>query len=302
MLATLGQLPAKEDGWAFEFKWDGHRAVCYVDSGGEARFVSRRNKDHTDDYRELQPLGLDGTGSLPAPLAAQLPAVFDGEIVAFDESGVPRFQALQARGQNPTTPIAYIVFDLLCLAGRSLLDEAYVERRRLLEELELDELAYWMVSPSFEGGGQAILEASVQRGLEGVMAKKLDSRYLPGRRSPVWIKVKNTLEDTFVVGGYTTGEGWRANTIGALLLGSDDEGGLRYVGKVGSGFGERELADLERLTAQIITEDCPFTTAVPAQELRNATWVRPVLRGKVKYTEWTSARRLRAPVWLGLTR
>ncbi|MGH9172218.1 MAG: non-homologous end-joining DNA ligase [Acidimicrobiales bacterium] len=295
MLATLGQLPADETGWAFEFKWDGVRAVCYLEAGRDARFSSRRDKDLTAGVPALQP-----DQSAWERLAGHLPAVLDGEIVAFDEHGVPRFQALQARHANPATPIAYVVFDVLCLAGRLLVDEPYSERRRVLESLRLGEIPNWSVSPSFEGGGRAVFETSGERGLEGVMAKRADSRYLPGRRSPAWLKIKHTTSGTFVVGGFTSGSGSREGTIGALLLGVEEAGGLRYVGKVGSGLGTQELRGLEAILRGLVLEEPPFGSTVPRADSRGATWVEPAISGKVKFTEWTAAGRLRQPVWLGV--
>lgn len=289
MLATLGHLPHDGEKWAYEFKWDGVRAVCYQDEAG-ARFVSRGDKDLTDAFPQLQPRDAD--------LAARHP-ILDGEIVAFDERGVPSFQALQARGHHAAR-IAYIVFDVLHLDGRSVMDRTYEERRQILEQLQLDNVSGWSVSPSFVGDGEAVFAASGERGLEGVMAKRLDSRYLPGKRSPAWVKVKHTRNQLVVVGGWTPGSGSRSGTIGALLLGVPDGSGVRFVGKVGSGFGRVVLQALEQALGPLVTDDCPFSTTVPVPDKRVATWVRPELVGEVKFTEWTSAGRLRQPVWLGL--
>jgi bifunctional non-homologous end joining protein LigD len=295
MLATLGALPADEDGWAFEFKWDGIRAVCYLDAGAEARFESRGEKDLTDGFPQLQP-----SEAGRQLLAGKLPAILDGEIVAFDDHGVPRFQALQGRGQNRSTPIAYVVFDVLWLEGRSLIDETYADRRQMLESIGLDAITNWSVSPSFAGDGQAVFDTSAQRGLEGVMAKRTDSRYVPGRRTPAWVKVKHTQTETFLVVGFTGGTGSRQGSVGALLLATDVAEGLSYVGKVGSGFSSEQLHEFETILPSLTIPDSPFDPPIPPADARGVTWVEPVLRGIVKYTEWTSAGRLRQPVWLGL--
>ncbi|HEV8065265.1 MAG TPA: hypothetical protein VGP46_10560, partial [Acidimicrobiales bacterium] len=273
---------------------DGIRAICYLENGG-ARFESRHEKDLTEGFPGLAP----GEAACNL-LGDKLPAIFDGEIVGFDEDGVPRFQALQGRGQNPATPIAYVVFDVLYLAGRSLLDETYAERRDVLDDLGLDGIANWSTSPSFPAGGRAVFETSGQRGLEGVMAKRTDSRYLPGRRTPAWIKVKHTQTGVFAVGGFTPGAGSRHGSIGALLLGAEGPEGLRYVGKVGSGLRAEELQQYETILRQVGVDESPFSTAVPALDARGVTWVEPIMHGRVKYTEWTSAGRLRQAVWLGL--
>jgi bifunctional non-homologous end joining protein LigD len=325
MLATAGPLPPDDGNWAFEFKWDGIRAVAFVEAG-RARFASRNDNDLTGSIPELQP----GEGAL------ELPVVLDGEIVAFDETGVPRFQLLQNRGRQPNRPgghrpgrsdraraagggagksatgdagstggagggaVAYIVFDVLWLGGNSLMARSYSERRQVLDTLDFGGLPAWTAAPSFPGPGDDVFAASRERGLEGVVAKRLDSRYTPGRRSPAWIKAKHQRMQEVVVGGWTRGEGSRSGTIGALLLGIPGAGGLTYVGKVGSGFDGRELKALGERFAPLVADRSPFSTPVPTADARIATWLDPTLVGEVVFSEWTDSGRLRQPVWRGL--
>jgi bifunctional non-homologous end joining protein LigD len=296
MLATAGRLPDDDDSWAFEFKWDGIRAISYLE-GDRVRFVSRNDNDLTGAFRELQaPEGFLGFG----------PAVLDGEIVAFDDKGVPSFQLLQPRIHGPGASagsgrgIAYLVFDVLFFHSTLLLDEPYSERRLRLEQIGVEELEGWTVAPSFPGPGGDVFDASVDQGLEGVVAKRLDSRYTPGRRSPSWIKVKHVKTQEVVVGGWTHGGGSRSGTIGALLLGIPGPDGLGYVGKVGSGFDGKELAMLGNRFAGLMADRSPFSTSLSAAEARAAAWVRPDLVAEVTFTGWTNGGRLRHPVWRGL--
>lgn len=299
MLATPGSLPRDDEAWAFEMKWDGIRAICRVD-GGRTRFTSRNGNDLTAAFPELHPLG---------EVLGSRPALLDGEIVAFDDEGRPSFQALQgrmhtsdgnrARRAAAEHPAHYVVFDVLHLDGQSLLQESYEDRRHCLDELHLSGRT-WTTSPSFPGPGSDVLAASKEQGLEGVVAKRCSSTYLPGKRSPDWVKVKNLRTQEVVVGGYTPGQGRRASSIGALLLGLPGTEGLRYVGKVGTGFDEAMLRELSRRLAALESAESPFGTAVPAAEARRATWSRPELVGEVAFGEWTKDGRLRHPSWRGI--
>jgi bifunctional non-homologous end joining protein LigD len=315
MLATAGPLPPDDGNWAFEFKWDGIRAVAFVE-GGKARFASRNDNDLTGSIPEMQP---------PEGILA-LPVVLDGEIVAFDATGVPRFQLLQNRGRRPSQAggasstrqgraagrgdgvlghgragaLAYLVFDILWLDGNSLMNRSFSERRQALEALDLAGLPLWSVAPSFPGPGEDVFAASRDRGLEGVVAKRLDSRYSPGRQSPAWVKTKHQRMQEVVVGGWTRGEGSRSATIGALLLGTPGAGGLTYVGKVGSGFSGTELKALGERFSSLVADRSPFATPVPTADARSATWLEPSLVGEVVFSEWTDLGRLRQPVWRGL--
>ncbi|MFB9839442.1 non-homologous end-joining DNA ligase [Actinoallomurus acaciae] len=295
MMALLRpELPEDDENWAFELKWDGVRAVAYVRSDGLA-LISRNDKDMAPSYPELGAL----TGMIREPV------VLDGEIVALRD-GRPDFGLLQSRMhvQRPTgelvrsTPVAYYVFDLLRRGDRSLLAEPYTARRRELEELGLNTDPVF-TPPWWAGGGEAVLAASIEQGLEGVVAKPLTSPYLPGRRGP-WIKVKNVRHQEVIVAGWTPGEGRRADMIGSLVLGVYDDHALRYIGNVGTGFTENSLHELADRLRPIERPDNPFDTTVPAAVSRTAHWTEPELVGEVAFSEWTTDGHLRHPSWRGL--
>jgi bifunctional non-homologous end joining protein LigD len=236
----------------------------------------------------------------------------DGEIVAFDEKGRPRFQRLQprihaadaakARKLAAEQPAVYVIFDLLYLDGESLIALPYEERRRRLEALGLEKIkgASWTLSPRFDGPGSDVLRASQEQGLEGVLAKRRDAPYLPGKRSPTWTKVKNVLMQEVVIGGWTPGEGHREGRFGSLLLGIPGDGGLEYVGQVGTGFSDASLDQLGRTLDGLRSETNPFCTEVPRQYRTIASWVEPTLVGEVRFSEWTTDGRMRHPSWRGL--
>jgi bifunctional non-homologous end joining protein LigD len=297
MLATAGALPAGP-GWGYEFKWDGVRAVAYV--AGGVRLLSRNDRDVTGAYPELMELG---------DVLAGGRAVLDGEIVALDAEGRPSFAALQRRMHVRTpsaalvhgTPVRFYLFDLLHLDGEDITRRPYHERRAALQELglagqRLDTPPYWTGD-----AGRDLVTAAADLGLEGVIAKQLDSPYQPGRRSPAWIKVP--LNDTVevIVAGYKPGAGRRAGTIGSLLLGMyDPQGRLSYVGHVGTGFTQAALRDLQQRLNRLRRPDSPFHEPVPREHARHAVWVDPLLVGDVTFRSWTPERRLRHPSWKGL--
>ncbi|MCU1675835.1 MAG: polymerase LigD, ligase domain protein [Frankiales bacterium] len=298
MLASAGALPAKDDGWAFEMKWDGVRAVVYVD-GGRARVLTRNDREVVATYPELRAMAesLGGTR-----------VILDGEIVAFDELGRPNFGSLQARMHvarpTPTllrdVPVTYLAFDVLYLDGELLTGEPYSRRREILESLGLHG-PHWLVPPSFPGPGADVFAASKAQGLEGLLIKRLDSLYHAGKRSDSWLKVKHQRTQSCVIGGWKPGEGNREGRIGSLLLGVyDDTGALHYAGHVGTGFSQRTLADLGRKLDAIVVPESPFTETVPREHARNAHWVRPELVCEVQFTEWTKDGRLRHPSYQGL--
>jgi bifunctional non-homologous end joining protein LigD len=298
MLARPGRLPADERGWAYEIKWDGVRAIAYAQPG-EIAFESRNLRDITRSYPELRPLARS--------LGART-AVLDGEIVAFDEQGRPSFSRLQermhvesdsaARRRAEHTPVVYMIFDLLHLDGHTLMALPHERRRERLEELALSGPA-WQTPAIHRGDGAALLAATAEQGLEGLVAKRLDAPYEPGRRSTAWIKVKNTRRQELVVGGWTPGEGRRTKRIGALLLGHHDpDGNLVYAGRVGTGFSERTLEDLGRRMEALSRADSPF--APSAQLPRAAHFVDPELVAEIEFTEWTPDGQLRHPSYQGL--
>jgi bifunctional non-homologous end joining protein LigD len=295
MVAVLRHsLPADDDAYGWELKWDGVRAIAYVRDGGVS-LVSRGDKDMSRSYPELAALG----GMVDEPM------ILDGEIVAL-RNGRPDFGLLQSRMhvQRPTdrliaaAPVLYYAFDLLHRGDRSLLNKTYLARRAALEELGLNEDPVH-TPPWWQGGGEAVLAASIDQGLEGVVGKPLNSRYLPGRRGP-WIKVKNVHHQEVVVAGWTPGEGRRADMIGSLALGVYDDHGLRYVGNVGTGFTDAILRDLAVTLAPLERTDNPFDTTVPTAVARTAHWVEPELVGEVAFAEWTGDGSLRHPSWRGL--
>jgi bifunctional non-homologous end joining protein LigD len=298
MLAGAGDLPAQQAKWSFEVKWDGVRAIAYV-KPGRLRLESRNLNEITDAYPEvrgiLRDLGMRET-------------VLDGEIVAFGEDGRPSFERLQRRMHvtsasavrrlAASTPVVYAIFDLLYLDGHSLMALPYAERRARLDELGLGGPA-WRVPAVHPGRGQGLLDATEAQGLEGVVAKRLDSRYEPGRRTGAWVKIKHTRRQELVICGWLPGEGRRTDRIGALLMGVwDDDGGLRYAGRVGTGFTERTLADLARRLAPLRRDDNPFDQAPKLP--RNAVFVEPELVAEIEFREWTSEGVMRAPSYKGL--
>jgi bifunctional non-homologous end joining protein LigD len=302
MLATLGTVADihDEEDWAFEMKWDGIRAIAEVRDGA-LRLTTRKGNDVTSTYPDLAGL---------ADLLGDHDAVLDGEIVTLDKSGRPDFGILQTRmgltragdvtAAVKRAPAHYMVFDLLEVDGEILVKKTYDERRSALEDfLRPPKNDPVQVPPAFDGDLQHAIDSSRELGLEGVMAKRRDSMYALGRRSRSWIKIKHHRTQEVVIGGWRAGNGRRANTVGALLLGIPDGDALRYVGKVGTGFTDAVLDDLkERLSEHPLTSS-PLTD-VPSLDARDAHWVRPELVGEVEFAEWTPTKRLRQPSWRGL--
>jgi bifunctional non-homologous end joining protein LigD len=308
MLAVAGLLPSASDaGWAYEMKWDGLRALAYV-RDGQVRLSSRTGRDISHAYPELQTAPAVTSGIDPRANAAN--AIFDGEIVAFAGGQWPDFEALQqrmnigsaaqARVLAAQIPVSYVAFDLLWLDGRLLLREPYAQRRALLDGLGLDS-SRWQVPPSFPSeSGPQLQAVSVQQGLEGIMAKRLQSRYEPGRRSPAWRKIKNVRRQEVVIGGWKPGEGARAGRIGSLLVGVYEGDELLYSGHVGTGFTEQTLGMLGKRLAPLRRDTSPFSAPVPAEDARAARWVDPALVAEVEFGDWTKSGRLRRPSYKGL--
>ena len=302
MLAVAGTLPTGRERWAYEFKWDGVRALVWVD-GGRARAVSRSGRDITASYPELRGLG-EAMGSTRVLL--------DGEIVAFDTDGRPSFSRLQHRMHVTSSrnvaraassdPASLIVFDLLHLDGRSLLGATYDERRGQLGRLGLGGTS-WAVTPSFTTeSGADVLRTAHDLGMEGVVAKRRDSTYRPGLRSSEWVKVKDQRTQEVVIGGWTAGQGSRRSTFGALLVGlpTAGRGKLTFAGKVGTGFTDRSRDELLAELRPLTRATSPFDEDLPRAFTAGAHWVRPRVVGEVRFTEWTTDGRFRHPVWRGL--
>ncbi|HEY6762649.1 MAG TPA: DNA ligase D [Baekduia sp.] len=306
MLAKAGPIPpAREDAqWAYEIKWDGVRAVCFSEPG-RMRFVTRNGNDVTARYPELARMNR---------ALSMHRAVLDGEVVAFDADGRPSFGALQGRMHltrdsavkrlAKEKPVTYMAFDLVWLDGVSLMDRSYEERRAALRALLADG-ERWQVPDHVVGGGRELLAATREQGLEGIVAKRVDSPYEPGRRSGAWRKVKNTNRQELVIGGWLPGDGRRRERIGALLVGlreSEADGEpLRFAGRVGTGFTEAELDRLAALLEPLVRDTSPFDVVPKAVKIpREAVWVEPELVAEVEFVEWTREGVLRAPSYKGL--
>lgn len=301
MKAISGDLPTG-DGWAYEIKWDGMRIVAYVnDTGQPLRLETTRGHDAADRFPELAPL---------ADALAPLPAILDGEVVAFDDEDRPSFERLQHRihvadpvtaaRRAADTPVCYVIFDLLHLDGHDLTELPYLNRRRLLTQLVEDGDA-WRVSPHHLDDGAWLLEVAQDRGLEGVVAKRQEGVYRPGKRSPSWVKVKVRNRQEFVVGGWLPGEGNRTGYLGSILVGYyAPDGTLRYAGRVGTGFSTAELEHLGKLLAERDVPGPAFHPPPPPEVSRIAHWVRPELVAEVTFGHWTEDGILRHSTYLGL--
>jgi bifunctional non-homologous end joining protein LigD len=302
MLASSSPVPDEEGQWAFELKWDGVRAISYL-RPGRMRLESRNLNDVSGRYPELRALGRQ---------LGMREAVLDGEIVAFDEHGRPSFSHLQPRMHQTSqsaikrlaraAPVTYVIFDVLYLDGQSTMALPYRERRALVERLDLNGPA-WQTPANHLGDGRDFLAVTAEHGLEGVIAKRLDSPYRPGERGGEWVKVKNTNRQELVIGGWLEGKGNRTGQLGALLMGyhenEDKARGLRYAGRVGTGFSQSEL---ERLGAQLDTRGrrtSPFAKH-GVQPPKDAHFVKPDLVAEIEFSHWTRDRILRHSSYRGL--
>jgi len=292
MLATAGPLPTGP-GWAFELKWDGVRAIVEA-SAGATRVYARRGHEITVAYPEL------------AGLAASVgrDAVFDGEVTVLDAAGRPSFKALAERMHvrdamraaklATTLPVTYLIFDLLRLDGVDLHSRPYAERRRLLDDLGIA-ADRWLAPPSFDDG-LATTAAAREYRLEGVVAKRTDTPYRPGLRTPEWIKVKLEHTAEFVVGAYRPG----ARALGSLLVGVPTADGLAFRGRVGGGISAASERELLKVLGPLRATGSPFVDALPREDSRGAIWVRPEAVVELKFSERTVDRRLRFPRFLRL--
>lgn len=300
MLAKASSLPADQENYSFEIKWDGIRAIAYLEKN-QLKLFSRNLLDITAQYPELQQLALKHP---------KKSLILDGEIVAFNRAGHPSFELLQKRMNlsspeairqiSQTLPVTYIIFDLLSCDDNLLLEKKYVQRRTELEKLQLSG-PYWQTPAYRPGAGAAMLAATKNLGLEGIVAKRLDSAYLPGKRSGDWLKIRHINQQELVIGGWMPGQGKRTGTIGALLTGYYDNsagntGQLNYAGKVGSGFSQENLAKLSKTFQSLQRPDSPFSGATPP----GAIFIEPSLVGQFEFTEWTGNNTLRHPVFKGL--
>lgn len=278
MTATLGQLPyaSEDDRWAYEIKWDGYRTLAFIDDG-RVRLQSRRSHDVTSTYPEL--------GGLASGVHASV-AVLDTELVVLDGNGRPRFDLVQRH----TSQAVLYVFDVLRVEDHDTIGLGYLDRRRLLEQI-LEPGDNWAIPGHRVGDGAALFDATEGMDLEGIMAKRVDSIYQPGKRSADWRKVKHRRRAELTIGGFSRGEGNRSGTFGALLVGrpgATPADGLSFAGGVGTGFDHATLERLATRLSDLATKDCPFHPVPPAAYRRNAVWVRPELRATVEISEFTN--------------
>jgi bifunctional non-homologous end joining protein LigD len=287
MKATAGELPASDDGWAYEVKWDGYRTLAYVVDGRLALQSSNR---------------IDVTAKWPH-LAAMAPhvnaetAIIDGEVVCLDEDGVAHFEWLQ----KGTVPPVFVAFDVLAVNGHDTMALPFEQRRSLLEQL-VEPGDVWRVSEVHKGpgAGARVLAETLVSGSEGVMAKRLNSVYVPGKRSPNWRKIKHRKRQEFVVGAFLRGSGSREATFGSFAVGYYAGDRFVFCGTVGSGLTQAQLDSLWKWYKANKTDTCPFDPKPPRDVIKEAMWVQPELVIEVAFGEWTTDGMLRHPVFLGV--
>lgn len=306
MLAKPSALPDSDSDFAYEIKWDGIRTILYL-KNGQHMLSSRNLKNITSQYPELE--------LLKKHLSHDV--ILDGEIVALDSTGRPSFELLQSRmglisretikDRMKQVPVTYIVFDLLRIGHQSLLNNSFLDRRGKLNELNLSG-PFWQTNNYRIGNGFDFLTASRKLGLEGIIAKRLYSLYLPGKRNGDWLKIKNQMRQELVIGGWVSGKGNRSGRIGALLVGYYDiprnevlrvnakSQSFIYAGKVGTGFTATELDKLTSLLTSLKSTN-PFSNTVP---VKDAIFVKPKLVAEFEFTEWTTNNTLRHPSYKGL--
>ncbi len=288
MYATLAREVPTEKGWVFEVKWDGYRALAYV-RGGETTLLSRNDNDLTQRFANV---AKEISKAVKSPHA-----VVDGEVCALDEQGRASFSAMQ----QGSGALVYYAFDLLELDGESLVDLPLTERQARLVKLLDKRNTTVRFSEPFDDG-DALFAAAEQQELEGIMAKRADSRYFPGRRSRDWLKIKTHGKQEFIVAGYTHGGGRRAGLFGALILAVREGDELKYVGNVGTGFNDKEIRRLLDLLKPLRTDAAPFAEIPKMPRVRKdeIVWVEPTLVAEVEFAEFTHDGRLRAPSYQGL--
>lgn len=291
MKAASSQTVPTGGDWAAEIKWDGIRVMVDV-ADGELTLWSSNGRVLTSSFPDLSSLAK----------AVPLNATLDGEVVAFDGDR-PSFGKLQRRihVEQPSAallaeiPVALVLFDLLRLDGQSLLELGYGDRRRLLDDL-LESGERWMISPYTVDGGHELLAVAEQRDLEGIVLKRVDSRYHPGARSKSWLKVKVRRRQEFVVGGWLEGQGGLAGRLGSLIVGVWDESDFVMAGRVGSGLTDDER---RRLDAMLTERSEPLFGEVPPLD-KTPHWVEPTAVVEVEFSEWPADGMLRHPVYCGI--
>jgi bifunctional non-homologous end joining protein LigD len=286
MMAESAKAPFDSPDWIFEIKLDGYRAITVFDSVGKPHLWSRN--------------GLALEAKFPAVAAAVSKlklrsTILDGEVVAVDENGIPRFQLLQRFQKQPTAPTLYYVFDILWHNGEDLTGKTIMDRRNLLERA-LKPVAGVQIGSYVEAQGKALFQLTKEKGMEGIIAKRKDSIYRPGKRTSDWLKIKARLQQEFVVGGFTAPKGSRKH-LGAVVLGAYTNGELHHYGYAGSGFSEKGLKDAVEKMKPLFTEKCPFVN--PPNIKEKIQWVQPKLVCEVEYAELTADDQLRQTTFLG---
>ena len=290
MYATLLEKPFDSSEWLFEIKWDGYRVIAEVDKDSVVLY-SRNDKNLNSYFYEIA----DSLGKM------QIRAVFDGEIVAVDSQGISRFQLLQKYIKNKKGNLVYYIFDILYIEGYELLNLHLLARKELLKEILYSDAGKTLknikYSDHITSKGIAFFNAAVDSGLEGIIAKKAASKYIPGARSRQWLKIKTRLRQEVIICGYTEPRGSRQK-IGAIITGAYDNGELVFTGQVGSGLDEEELENLFKMFQNLKTGKPPFKT-FPKTSI-TARWLKPVLVAEVEFAEWTEEGMMRQPVYMGL--
>ncbi len=302
MKATTAELPPEGDeAWAYEVKWDGMRVLARC-LGDDTTLATANGIDATVRFPELR--------GLAASLGCD--AVLDGEVIAIDGAGRPDFGLLQQRmhltaaaevkRRAAEVPVSFALFDVLWVDGHDVCALPWTDRRNALEGLLEAPAPSWRV-PAVHDDGRALLEIADAHGLEGVVAKRRDSVYLPGKRTTAWRKIKVRRHQEFVVGGWWPGEGGRSGGVGSLIVGVHDRSApgnpLRFAGKVGTGFTSAVLSEYERLLAPLAVDACPFDPPAPRTVAIRAHWVRPEVVVEVEFAEWTAEGVLRHPSHIG---
>jgi bifunctional non-homologous end joining protein LigD len=286
MMAESAKAPFDSPDWIFEIKLDGYRAITVFDSAGKPHFWSRNGLPLEDKF----PAIANAVGKLKLRST-----VLDGEVVAVDENGIPRFQLLQRFQKQPTAPTLYFVFDILRYKGDDLTAKPVMERRTILERI-LKPAAGIQLGTYVEAEGKALFQLTKEKGMEGIIAKRKDSLYRPGKRTSDWLKIKARLQQEFVVSGFTAPKGSRKH-LGAVVLGAYTKGKLRHYGYAGSGFTEKGLKDAVDRMKPLFIDKCPFVN--PPNIKEKIQWLRPKLVCEVEYAELTADDQLRQTTFLG---
>src|SRR3984893_1318762 len=286
IMAESAKTPFDSSDWIFEIKLDGYRAITVFDSAGKPHLWSRNG------------LALEAKFPAVATAVSKLKlrsTILDGEVVAVDANGIPRFQLLQRFQKQPTAPTLYYVFDVLWYNGDDLTGHSILERRKVLERVVKPREGV-QIGSYVEAEGKALFQLTKEKGMEGIIAKRKERIYRPGKRTSDWLKIKARLQQEFVVGGFTAPKGSRKH-LGAVVLGAYTNGELRHYGYAGSGFSEKGLKDAVEKMKPLFIDKCPFVN--PPNIKEKIQWVRPKLVCEVEYAELTADDQLRQTTFLG---